>query len=557
MDRIGITVKEVLEKRLLGNAELIAGKSGINRVITRVNIMEVPDIINWVKPGELLFTTVYSIKDDYDAQKALIPALNSKGLAAIGIKPGRYIKEIPEAMIQAADKLGFPLFKLPLEASFSDLMLPILHEIFDKQASFLQRLDEVHGKLMNVVINGGGLKEIAVTLSDLLKANIMIKEEVFGNLYYSNDEMKSKYNDAVIKLIGKKNGSFEYEIMEVQNGIGTFFVIKVPIMAAGQNYGEIYVFKEKNDITNFEINIIERASTISAFYLIKEIAAKEVEMRYRSGFIDDLLSFDADKRSISAERGAIFGFDATKQYTVILLEIKKIEKELKNINENSELVRLKNRIINILNNLLQEKNAIITTKLDTMIILLPVPDKISDAESRNYTKKYCYEILKKIKESLPDITLIIAIGRFYRNITEIYKSYQDARKALMIGNVLQKYNEVIHFDDLGIFRLLYQNAEEDELIKFYNEYIDPIVKYDEKHGTELLKTLEAYFKCNGNLKQISKDLYTHYNTIIYRIQRIQEILGVNLENARDRLNLEVALQIYKILDRKQISDNPR
>lgn len=557
MDRIGITVKEVLEKKLLGNAELIAGETGLNRVITRVNIMEVPDIINWVKPGELLFTTVYSIKDDFEAQKALIPALHQKGLAAIGIKPGRYIKEIPDAMIQAADRLGFPLIKLPFEISFSDLMLPILHEIFDKQASFLQRLDEVHKKLMNIVINGGGLKEIAVTLSELLKTHVIIKEELFGNIYFSSDELSNKYVDSALKLVYKKNSSIEYEILELEGEDKKLSDIKVPIMAAGQNYGEIFVFEEKGKITNFEINIIERASTISAFYLIKEIAAKEVEMRYKSGFIDDLLSNDVNRRNFSAERGAIFGFDTSKQYVVILLEIIKMEKELRNINENSEYVRLKNRIMNAINCLLEEKGAIITTKMDTMIILLPVPNKINDIEIRNYSKKFGNEILKKIRDNLPEVNLILAIGRFYKNITEIYKSYQDARKALMIGSILHKQNEVIHFDDLGIFRLFYQNTEEDELIKFYNEYIEPIVKYDEKHGTELLKTLESYFKCNGNLKQISKDLYTHYNTIIYRIQRIQEILGVNLEDAKDRLNIEVALQIYKILDKKQINDNLR
>lgn len=132
---------------------------------------------------------------------------------------------------------------------------------------------------------------------------------------------------------------------------------------------------------------------------------------------------------------------------------------------------------------------------------------------------------------------------------EIYKSYLDAEKALMIGKVLNKKDQVIHFDDLGIFRLFAQNSKEDEFTRFYKEYIEPIVNYDETHGTELLKTLESYFKNNGNLKQVSKDLYTHYNTVIYRIQKIQEILGINLKDAKDRLNVEVALQICKILNK--------
>ncbi|MEG2539835.1 MAG: helix-turn-helix domain-containing protein, partial [Clostridium sp.] len=74
-------------------------------------------------------------------------------------------------------------------------------------------------------------------------------------------------------------------------------------------------------------------------------------------------------------------------------------------------------------------------------------------------------------------------------------------------------------------------------------------EYDSKKSTELVKTLEAYFEHNGNLKKMSDALFTHYNTILYRLTRIKEITGVNFENAKDRLNLEIALKIKMLLQR--------
>jgi purine catabolism regulator len=65
-----------------------------------------------------------------------------------------------------------------------------------------------------------------------------------------------------------------------------------------------------------------------------------------------------------------------------------------------------------------------------------------------------------------------------------------------------------------------------------------------------VKTLQSYFENNGNLKKISKQLFTHYNTILYRIQRIEEICHVNLQDAHQRLNLEIALKIMYIIDKK-------
>lgn len=110
---------------------------------------------------------------------------------------------------------------------------------------------------------------------------------------------------------------------------------------------------------------------------------------------------------------------------------------------------------------------------------------------------------------------------------------------------------MIHFDDLGIYRLLYYENMKPELIRFYKETLEPLVEYDRAKDTELVKTLQAYFDNNGNLKRISKQLFTHYNTILYRVQRIEEICNINLQNAQERLNLEIALKIMYILEPDQ------
>lgn len=87
----------------------------------------------------------------------------------------------------------------------------------------------------------------------------------------------------------------------------------------------------------------------------------------------------------------------------------------------------------------------------------------------------------------------------------------------------------------------------EELEDFYATTLKPLVDYDNKKSTELVKTLEAYFMFNGNLTRMSEHLYTHYNTILYRINRINEITGMSLDDSNDRLNLEIALKIRELL----------
>jgi purine catabolism regulator len=85
--------------------------------------------------------------------------------------------------------------------------------------------------------------------------------------------------------------------------------------------------------------------------------------------------------------------------------------------------------------------------------------------------------------------------------------------------------------------------QEQEIKKFCQESIMPLIEYDRNKDGELVKTLQSYFECNGNLKKVCEKMYIHYNTILYRIQKIQQITKMELSNANDRLNLEISLKI--------------
>jgi purine catabolism regulator len=222
------------------------------------------------------------------------------------------------------------------------------------------------------------------------------------------------------------------------------------------------------------------------------------------------------------------------------------QKHLKPKSEDIEITRIRNQIIRILDNIMLEsqKKAIMGVKSENMIILLPIDNEIKD--KKNKLCQIGEKIVNRIMQDIQDITVLMGIGRVYENLEDLSKSYQDAKKAIAIGpNITDK--KVVHFDDLGIYRLLYQQIEHEELIRFYKQFIDPLETYDNKRGTELVKTLETYFECNGNFKKISKKLFVHYNTVLYRLNKIQKIVDINLDNPHDRLNMEMALRTKRVI----------
>src|ERR1700748_1758684 len=114
----GLTVGEVLQASTLADARLLAGASGLGRIVQRLNVMEVPDILPWVKPHELLLTTGYPLRNTPQSLPGLAGDLEARGLAALAIKVGRYLDGLPAELLTEADRLGFPIIHVPPAVAF-------------------------------------------------------------------------------------------------------------------------------------------------------------------------------------------------------------------------------------------------------------------------------------------------------------------------------------------------------------------------------------------------------------------------------------------------------
>src|SRR3954452_12247546 len=98
----GLRVREVLAAPSLAGARVLAGADGLDRMVSRLNVMEVPDILPWVKPDELLLTTAYPLRDDPERLVDLVESLDAHGLAGMGIKLHRYVDALPRAALARA-----------------------------------------------------------------------------------------------------------------------------------------------------------------------------------------------------------------------------------------------------------------------------------------------------------------------------------------------------------------------------------------------------------------------------------------------------------------------
>jgi PucR family transcriptional regulator, purine catabolism regulatory protein len=174
----GAAVSELREHTALGRATLLAGSDGLGRRVQRVQWMEVlDDHADYLAPGDLLLTTAYNLRDDATLQRVLADQLNGAGVAAMVVKCGYYLEQVPYAVRDQAERLGLPLFELNREVPFVEVSQSIYEHLVSGSYARLRRSSGVHRELVRLVAEGADLPTIVRRAAALLGSTVAVEDE--------------------------------------------------------------------------------------------------------------------------------------------------------------------------------------------------------------------------------------------------------------------------------------------------------------------------------------------------------------------------------------------
>ncbi|MET8581555.1 helix-turn-helix domain-containing protein [Streptomyces collinus] len=141
----------------------------------------------------------------------------------------------------------------------------------------------------------------------------------------------------------------------------------------------------------------------------------------------------------------------------------------------------------------------------------------------------------------------IGVSALSDSLNDIPHHYQEAQRALDVRRHSRDRYGTTFFDELGLYRILGPGNDYQELETFVQEWLGQLIDYDSLHHATLVETLSRYFDCGGNYDETAESLAIHRSTLRYRLQRIRDISGYDLTNVEDRLNLQVATRVWKIV----------
>ncbi|MBN2898369.1 MAG: PucR family transcriptional regulator ligand-binding domain-containing protein [Clostridia bacterium] len=545
----GIEVREVLEKSIFKNSRVLAGAGGLNNRIVKVNVLVDPDILKFVKEGEFLLTTAYYFTTTtLEEQKKLINELAHHKLSGIGIKVKPHLKALAKEILELADELNLPFIEIDHEISFTDVMASLYSDIFDQQSHVIRKVEKVHNDSMNTVLKGGGMVDIIEGLSSTLGNPIMVKDLHFEEFVFSK-QADEQQRELMVESINKVKKDYSKMLSDGHTVIDnqTFDErsvdrVIVPILVKNSIYGYLSVYGLQKEVSSFDSLYLESVSPIVAMEFIKKISVQEVENKYKSEFFEDLISLDERRKAKAIERASYYRLDKKAYYNILSIKFENIA-DLSGDDYSQSITKAMYLIDLICKDL---GNVYLRANKGKKVYVLMMWHEMNDEQGRKF-KELAERINEVLSNKIQTLKTRVGLGRTYLGIDNVYKSLKDSEKAIEASKTYIE-SDVIEFETLGIYKIFCQDNLKEELVSFYNATLKPLVDYDRKRDTELVKSLIVYFETNGNLKKMSELLFTHYNTVLYRINRIQEITNKNLEAERDRYGLQTALKIMKILD---------
>ena len=272
----------------------------------------------------------------------------------------------------------------------------------------------------------------------------------------------------------------------------------------------------------------EHAAMVCGVLLGREVVVTAAAGRARRELVEGLLLHRGQDDGEASRWARHLGYDETRHHAVVSVALARGHRAAEQPAVEGVLARLAG-------------DAILVSRADEVVAVVAEP--AGGGTAVEHARRVATDCLTELDRRGLSVAAV-GIGNQYRSAADIASSYSEARRAVASGERMGP-GRVILFAELGIHRLLLRFPDVTELRAFADDVIGRLVREDATAGTDYVATLSVYFKELGSPSRAAKRLHVHPNTVAYRLRRVEEITGLRLDLQRDRLMVEMAVEILE------------
>ncbi|MET7617324.1 GAF domain-containing protein [Streptomyces sp. NPDC005408] len=390
-------------------------------------------------------------------------------------------------------------------------------EIIRDHSGVIERASEVHDRLTEVVLRGGGVHDVAAALSEVLD----------GTVEFRDDDLEAP-------------GADGHAVRHGDDWVAA-------VSAGGELLGAL-VLRGHRDLDPVDQRTLERAAMVTSLLLLARRSAHEAEQRVRGELLDDLLdAADRDPRLLR-ERAARLNADLDIPHVVLAARIDAPGADAtgrdaagrgSDAGDTAERETAdRQRLWSAASHLAATRSGLAAARDGGTVLLLPLGPRDSASELARQTARQLGGTLRELVTVGASSPVAAPAG----DPGPIAGAYEQARRCLDALRLLGRSGQGAAAQDLGFLGLLL--ADPGDIDGFVQRTMGEVVDYDRKRGTDLVRTLDAYFASGMSPARTKDDLHVHVNTVAQRLERIGRLLGPDWQSPGRALEIQLALRLH-------------
>lgn len=539
-----LTVEDVRKLALPLGTRVITGDGLLNRPLTWTTVIYLddnfasknlqPDEMVLVAPaanpkGQRSSSDVDAVRWAHDQRAAALVFIDAPS---------------PTALAEAK-AYSLPVMVLPSGSRARVVEKTIVSLLVDRKGQLERRGTQIYRQLTQISSRNEGMSELINAMARLTGKAVVLQDKRLRITDYTMqpplvgvwdeiDTFLNKLDNIPVELQDRHRVSEVDQPVVMQSfptpGIARFVS---PVITKGVGRGFLSIIGHDSDFDDIDALVAEHGAAACALEMAKLKAVSETEKRLRGTFLDRLLIGDVSQQE-AVRQGERFEHDMTRIHLAIVMSWR---------GDNPPSMRRLETTINSLIEAQRVAALVWQRERENEIVVFHATDAENPIDS---TIELAAAFAKEINRQYPSSRVAIGLGQPARDVSAWRTSYRDAVQARDLAIRLQT-DTPLYIGDLGVYQLILSLSDREKLSDFCDRTLGILVEYDVRQNADLIKTLEAFFTCHGNLSQTADMLIVHRNTLLYRMNRINEIAGIDLNRPETRLALHLALTIRRLL----------
>lgn len=450
----------------------------------------------------------------------------------------------PSALAEAK-AYGLPVMTLPVNNHPRSVEKTVVSLLVDQQGQLERRGTQVYRQLTQISSRNEGMEELISAMARLTGKAVVIQDKRLSVTEYTlQPQFVGSWDDIELFLKQADKLPVEFQDRHRLNDVDSNVLMQSlpmpgiarlvsPIVTKGIGRGYLSIIGNDNDIDDIDLLVAEHGAAACALEMAKLKAVSETEKRLRGTFLDRLLIGDVNQQE-AVRQGERFKHDMTSVHMALVMSWRGDEPP-----SNRRLETMINSILDV-----QRSDALVWQREREEEVV--VFHATNSEDPIDHSLKLANAFAKEINRQYPSSRLAIGLGQPAKDVSAWRTSYRDAVQARDLAIRLQT-DTPLYIGDLGVYQLILSLSDREKLMEFTNTTLGKLTEYDLRQNAELIQTLEAFFTCHGNLSQTAEMLIVHRNTLLYRMNRINEIAEIDLNRPETRLAIHLALTIRRLL----------